>query len=472
MSHCLIQYNIKTLLSNISRRRDVLFEPPPLTDAEDAVLGEIVALREHLRAQLVEPRRWHGSLRRQSMARAVRASNSIEGFDAALDDAAAIAMDEEPIDTDRAAALAHRGYSQAMTYVLQMSDDPSFGYSPQLLKSLHFMMTNHDLDARPGRWRAGPIFVRDADGTVVHEGPDVETVPGLIDELVTRLAAGDRDADSDVAAGPSESTIVRAAMAHLDLVMIHPFRDGNGRMARCLQSLVLVRDGVLAAEFSSVEEYLGHNTPEYYATLERVGGGRWAPDRDARPWLRFMLTAHLRQARTLVRRVRESEQLAVGIDRAIAARNLPERVQHALFDAAIGMRVRNTTYRALAARNGEAITFATAGRDLKLLVDTGLLAPHGERRGRHYTAGSALLSMRRAIIDARDPRDDADPFAPHVGVKAPGLFFVCSGCHQASQSFFLFRYPPPHWGTALTSCQSDPWSLDKFRPESRICWWA
>ena len=47
--------------------------------------------------------------------------------------------------------------------------------------------------------------------------------------------------------------MVRAAMAHINLVMIHPYRDGNGRMARILQSLVLSRDGILAPQFSSVE---------------------------------------------------------------------------------------------------------------------------------------------------------------------------------------------------------------------------
>ena len=42
-------------------------------------------------------------------------------------------------------------------------------------------------------------------------------------------------------------------MVHLNLVMIHLFRDGNGRMARCLQSLVLAAEGTLAPVFMSVE---------------------------------------------------------------------------------------------------------------------------------------------------------------------------------------------------------------------------
>jgi Fic family protein len=51
--------------------------------------------------------------------------------------------------------------------------------------------------------------------------------------------------------------LVRAAMAHLHLVSIHPWADGNGRMSRSLQTLMIAREGALAPEFSSVEAWLG-----------------------------------------------------------------------------------------------------------------------------------------------------------------------------------------------------------------------
>ncbi|MEU5786036.1 Fic family protein [Micromonospora lupini] len=71
-------------------------------------------------------------------------------------------------------------------------------------------------------------------------------------------------------------------MAHLNLVKIHPWRDGNGRMSRCLHTLVLARDGVLAPEFSSIEEWLGvgRNTYAYHDALGEVGGPTWQPDND------------------------------------------------------------------------------------------------------------------------------------------------------------------------------------------------
>ena len=55
--------------------------------------------------------------------------------------------------------------------------------------------------------------------------------------------------------------VVRGAMAHLHAVSVHPFRDGNGRISRIAQSLVLAREGFVSPEFGSIEEYLGERTP-------------------------------------------------------------------------------------------------------------------------------------------------------------------------------------------------------------------
>lgn len=377
--------------------------PPELDDLEISVSRQIQDLRERLQRQLGEPRRWYGSLRRQSFARALRGSNSIEGFDAALDDAAAIADGESPMDANEETEAAYAGYRDAMTYVLQLAADPDFAYSEQLIKSLHFMMTNYDLKNSPGLWRPGAIWVRDdATGEIVYEGADRDSVPGLIHELVEAL-----NADDD---GPA---LLSAGMAHLNLVMIHPFRDGNGRMARCLQSLVIARSGVLSPVFMSIEEYLGTNTPAYYTVLREVGGSSWQPDRASRPWIRFILTAHLRQARTVLRRVRESERLWDDLERLTERHGVPTRAIGVLFDAAWGFRIRNATYRAIVeATEGEELTEGTASRDLKQLVGAGLLRAEGERRGRFYVATPELQTTRNEIILRRDPTENSDPFVP------------------------------------------------------------
>lgn len=378
----------------------MLFTAPDLDEPEQEVLGEIEDLKENLRTNLREPTRWINSLRRAQAALHIQGSNSIEGFRASEDDAAAIDLGEEPLDADEETKLAIRGYCEAMTFVLQISNDEEFAYSAMLLKSLHFMMTSYSLDNRPGQWRAGTVYVQDEKtGETVYEGPPLEELPKLMDEFVASL--------QDTRTIP---LITRAALAHLNLVMIHPFRDGNGRMARCLQTLILAREGVISPTFSSIEEYLGKNTPEYYEVLAETGKGAWHPENDVRPWLRFILLAHLRQARSVRRRVTESERLWIELERLASKRGVPDRAINVLWDATMGYRIRRSVYYAMGVASGEDMTEQTATRDLRQLADLGLILPEGEKRGRFYVASKELRSIRQAIIDARDPRDDRNPF--------------------------------------------------------------
>ena len=380
----------------------MLFDTPELGERELAVLEDLAQLRENMRIYLHEPRRWHGPLRRQAFARAVHGSNTIEGYTFELDDAAAVALGEAPLDNHEETRLAYKGYSDAMTHVLQMADDPEFAYSGQLLKSLHYVMMSYNLTKRPGLWRQGAIYVRNSErGETVYEGAAIENVPSLVSELVAQLNEDD-----------GLPPMVRAAMAHLNLVLIHPFADGNGRMARCLQSLVLAREGgILSPVFMNIEEYLGKNTQDYYDVLAEVADGHWQPHRDARPWLRFALTAHKRQAATWFRRIKESERLWGELESLISEKGLPDRSLVALFDAATGFRVRNATYRAAFEDTDDPITEGTASRDLRQLVEADLLVKNGTKRGTFYTRGSQLLALSKAIEDARDPRDESDPFA-------------------------------------------------------------
>lgn len=246
------------------------------------MLEEIEARRERLRFFLRDPRRWYGSLRRATLARVVQGSNSIEGYHASVEDVAALIENEEPLDADEETRHTIAGYRDSMTYVLQLAASPPLpDLDESLVKSLHFMMMKYDLGKHPGQWRPGAVWVEDTEGATVYEGPVRDDVPQLVSELLGSVNAA------------GGNTVVRAAMTHLNLALIHPFSDGNGRMARCLQSYVLAGEGVLSPEFLSIEEYLGRNTADYYAVLREVAQGSRTPARDARPWLRFCLTAQL-----------------------------------------------------------------------------------------------------------------------------------------------------------------------------------
>ena len=336
-----------------------------------------------------------------SEARAVQASNSIEGYNASLDDVMAVQDGDEPMDADTETQRALEGYQEAMTYVLQAAQDLGLEVDEGLLRALHFMMLKHDLSKNPGRWRPGAIHVeRSNTGEIVYEAPDAERVPALITSMLREL--GESDAP----------VLVKAAMAHLNLVMVHPFSDGNGRMARCLQTLVLARERIAAPVFSSIEEYLGRNTDAYYDVLAEVGQGSWHPQNDARPWLRFCLTAHYRQARTVLRRIQAFEEMWSVASRIVGERRLAERTIGPIAEAAYGGRIKRATYlKSVEITWGERLADLTASRDLRAIVNAGLFVPIGDTRGRYYVATDDLRAEWEKIR-ARWPRrpEADDPF--------------------------------------------------------------
>jgi len=337
-------------------------------------------------------------MRRNLRARAMRGSNSIEGYDVSLDDALAILEDdEEALTADQRTVLEVTGYRNAMTYVQQLADDPDFSLDQSLLRGLHFMMLGHDLDKSPGSYRRGAIYVRDDETEeIVYEGPDADLVPSLMRELVEQLEA--------LLSDPGCPIFVAAAMAHLNLVMIHPFRDGNGRMARCLQTLMLSRNQVLGQEFSSIEEWLGRNTSDYYEVLAKTGQGKWNPGKDATVWVRFNLMAHHMQAQTVWHRVQEADELWMKLEALATDRGFPDRSVQALYTGALGLRVRRIAY-----EEATGLEYATAGRDLRNLASAGLLLAKGETRGRYYM-GSAELREIYGEVRAAHRGQIVDPY--------------------------------------------------------------
>lgn len=390
----------------------MIYQTPDCGPEERAAIERIEALWRELRFYVShDNRRWVGPVRRLLAAVANQGSNSIEGYNISTEDAiAAIQGAVEPIDSRWEDWQANLGYRRAMTYVLQLAQDAHFEYSTALLRSLHFMMVEYDLEASPGLWRPGPIWVQnELTKEVVYEGPEFVYVPSLAEDLVDTLNKVDGQA------------IIRAAMAHLNLVLIHPFRDGNGRMARCLQSLVLVRDGHLAREFCSIEEFLGvpANQQRYYEELRKVARGHWTPENDARSWIRFCLEAHYIQAISVLRRVRESEWIWEQLDRLVQSRGLHPRVSDALFDASLGLRIRNSGYRASLESWGEEISAQTATTDLRAMVQAGLLKQVGAKRGAHYVASNELMHIRMEARQHREPLSAAGLFAPITESDVP-----------------------------------------------------
>ena len=230
----------------------VMLYPTPVLAADDVrVLDEIDGMRRELRHLVRDaPARWTSGLRKFLIADAIAASNSIEGFRVSTVDVADLMEGEHDVEVSEENLAETVAYQHMMTYIQTLHDAPDFTYSKGQLNALHWMLQGHRHSrSKPaGRWRKGPVYVTDArdPSIAAYTAPDAGEVPALMTEFVDWLNA------------PSEThSLVRAALGHLQLVSIHPWADGNGRMSRSLQTLMIAREGFLAPEFSSIEAWLG-----------------------------------------------------------------------------------------------------------------------------------------------------------------------------------------------------------------------
>jgi Fic family protein len=377
----------------------MLFPTPDLSRDDKRVLADIDHARDDLRLQVRStPTKWTDDLRRFLTADAVAASNSIEGFRVSTVDAEDLMDGERDVDVSEVNREETLAYQRMMTYIQSLHDAPDFGYSKGLLNGLHWMLQgHHHTPPRPaGQWRKGSVYVTDTrdPSIAVYTAPSVDEVPGLMAELVDWLNVDD-----------GTHPVVRAAMAHLHLVSIHPWSDGNGRMSRSLQTLVTARSGVLAPEFSSIEAWLGRpgNTWEYYRQLG-ARGATYLPDQDVSEWVRFNLVASHQQTQSVRLRLERSTRVLQELDRFVDSMGLSSRVVSALHDVALSGRVRRSRY-----ERSESLRLQQAQRDLRDLVAARVLEPVGRTRARYYVAGEQF--PQAALEEARTPFTLTDPYA-------------------------------------------------------------
>ena len=108
-----------------------------------------------------------------------------------------------------------------------------------------------------GAMPPGVLFaVWNDDGTPAYIPPEYSEVPELLDELVTYINES------------NDHPLIKAAVIHYQLVTIHPFEDGNGRIARIISSYYLSLNGYGFKNVGSLEEYMSYNIDEYYDSLQ------------------------------------------------------------------------------------------------------------------------------------------------------------------------------------------------------------
>ena len=357
--------------------------PKPSRDLK-AQLKTFDDLRNELGAQAGAAGPWLGSLRRQWRASSAESSIEIEGFAVPEDERLAVVSGTESADPSDEDRMALACYARAMDHVGVMAADPGFEWVERVVLDLHFDACYFQKDRDPGQYRTRGIEVTSpGGGPPAYVGPPAEDVRSLMAEVVRWLAEG----------GTDVHLAIRAAMAHLHVVSVHPFADGNGRISRIVQSLVLARGGLLAPEFVTIEEYLGENTGAYYAALQAVQEGAYRPDRTAMPFVEFTVEAHIAQARRRLRQLAEAAARWAFLEQLVEERGWPDRLVIALEQSLF-----QGTDRARYAEEAD-VSAPTASNDLRRLLDAGLIGRQGRGRATRYVASARLVEeVRRQLV--------------------------------------------------------------------------
>ena len=281
-------------------------------------------------------------LRRINRLRSLHSSLAIEGNRLSLDEVSAI------ID-----GKAVRGPKDEITEVMnanavyEMMDsfDP---YSKEDLLKAHGMMMK-GLVRGAGTFRTGDEGVFDSEGNCIYLAPGPELVPGLVDDLLEWVRTSDYN------------MIIKSCVFHYELEYIHPFEDGNGRMGRFWQTLLLSRyDGIF--RWIPVESSIRVNQKEYYDVIEQSNVSF-----DCTIFLEYMTGA-------ILRAIEESEASSVRDESGMDSISFNEAALYAM--------IRDGYYRDVTQAAVQiGVSRATINRCLKSLKDKGLIVREGIRRG-------------------------------------------------------------------------------------------
>ena len=132
--------------------------------------------------------------------------------------------------------------------------------------------TSNNCDKGPrgrhgGRVQKKQVVVKNSQtGEVTFTPPSAIDVPFLMREFVYWL---NRDSTAEL------HPVLKAGIAHHELVRIHPFVDGNGRVARVLATLTMLLGGYDIRRFFSLEEYYDKDAQTYYENLQKASAGSY-----------------------------------------------------------------------------------------------------------------------------------------------------------------------------------------------------
>lgn len=153
-------------------------------------------------------------------------------------------------------------YREVMEFIGNyQSTNPNSQIDEGLILKLHEMTTEKILDPdKTGVFRKNNVVIKNSrTGEVSFRPPDAIKIPYLISDFMAFL-----NSPKALEIHP----VLKSGIVHYELVRIHPFVDGNGRVARALSTLVLFQEGYDIRHFFSLEEYFDNDAVSYYAAIK------------------------------------------------------------------------------------------------------------------------------------------------------------------------------------------------------------
>ncbi len=332
-------------------------------------------------------------LRASARVGTVHYSNLIEGNELPLIEAERAARGQLAQDTRAKIELVN--YVNALDLIDSRLASTSLELTPAFLKELHTATTSglgreNDPHFKPyheGQWRDGQAFVVDRiTQTVMHEGPPAEEVERRMTGMFEWLW--------QMSAREDYPPFVIAGVMHYGITEIHPFTDGNGRIARLFQVALLMKAGLLPGRMFSFERYYAEDRSAYYAALRSVRERTLNMEH----WLHYFLRGLAEEYERVTTTIEDLSELTPGGSTPL---QLSPSQQRALTRLRIEGRrefVRSEYERAANVKRTTAIT------DLQKLVGHGMLLIRGHGPNTRYAFPGAVRTTRAAVGRGRPPR--------------------------------------------------------------------
>lgn len=345
-------------------------------------IGRIEACKEVIANAPLVPA-WEAKFRDDARVRTIHHGTHLEGNDLTMEQTKlvfAVKGTNAEVVSDTAGVTAkERDIQEIINYrnVLAWIDQwgglstRTITYTELMLKQLHRLTTERILPPEQvGEYRKAQVVVRSVeDGQVIFRPPVYLEVPTLVTDVMNWL---NDPVNKEV------QSVIRAGIAHYELVRIHPFIEGNGRTTRALALLILYAEGYDVQKLFSIEEYFDHDIEGYYRALASV---QQSPENDMTYWLEYFcfgLAVELDRIKQKVLKLSQDAKLKDSLG----------GVQVALTDRQIAMlellRQKRNAVTSDFARILPLISTDTILRDLKDMLKKGIIRKEGVTKGVVY----------------------------------------------------------------------------------------